>query len=1106
MHELSRTKSFTMKIFYAFLCLTMLALTPLTAQVRMVTVDPANQHITIKNFGAATDISSYRLCALFEYANINSMFVSIVSGDFALLTDEEVTIQWNASSGFNTTASDIGLYLPGGSFGDPSLMVDFVQYGAGGQGRENIAVSAQLWVQGTFLTGSGPWQYNGTGSENGVNFWGTATVVIPGCTAIGACNFNLNATEDDGTCLFIGFPCDDGNPETVDFINGDCVCAGALAGCTASEACNFNPEAVEENFTCIFPNDPCDDGDDLTVNDAIGTDCTCAGELLGCTETIACNYNVNAIIDDGSCLFVGDACDDNDVFTQNDMYSAECICMGEMVPEILGCTATEACNYDATATIDDGSCELPGFPCDDNNPATENDLLGADCICAGILLGCTEPAACNYNSEASLDDGSCLFPGDACDDGIEATISDTYGSDCACSGIVPEILGCTATEACNYNASATIDDGSCELPGFPCDDNDASTSDDVYGSDCVCAGLLNGCTQPDACNYNIDAIIDDASCTFPNDPCDDGDITTVNDTYTVDCLCVGEDTGLIAGCMDMNACNYSMEATIDDGTCLYVGTACEDNDPTTFNDIIQSDCSCSGEPQIFIEGCTAIEACNYNPEATIEDGSCDLPGYPCDDLNDQTVNDAYTNDCVCEGVLLGCTDAAACNYNANAILDDNSCEFPGSTCDDGDIFTINEVLNADCVCIGDTITGIAGCTATEACNYNPEATIEDGSCELPGYDCDDNDANTVNDFLTADCQCVGTLTGCTNSDACNYNAEALIDNGECFFISDPCDDSNPTTDNDAITADCVCAGEDNGEILGCTEMTACNYNALATIEDGTCILIGSTCDDGDINTLNDVIGDDCACAGDVFVEVLGCTAIEACNYNPDANTEDGSCLLPGFPCDDNDPNTVSDSYGIDCICAGLILGCTDPAACNFNVLAQFEDFSCAFPGDPCNDGNPETLNDILTSDCGCIGTFIEMLGCTNMDACNYDMSANTDDGSCYFVGDPCDDGNANTTNDAYNANCECEGVTSVDEISAFYNVYPNPTIGMITIAQREGAAIQLIEMMDITGKRVATFNPNASTTTIDLGTFAQGLYTLNIHSNNAVKSVRVQKN
>jgi hypothetical protein len=129
-----------------------------------------------------------------------------------------------------------------------------------------------------------------------------------------------------------------------------------------------------------------------------------------------------------------------------------------------------------------------------------------------------------------------------------------------------------------------------------------------------------------------------------------------------------------------------------------------------------------------------------------------------------------------------------------------------------------------------------------------------------------------------------------------------------------------------------------------------------------------------------------------------------------------------------------------------------------------------------------------------------------MDACNYDMSANTDDGSCFFVGDACDDENANTSNDVYNANCQCEGVVSVEEMSVYYSVYPNPTNGIITIAQQEGAAIQLIEVIDITGKRVAAFNPNSSTATIEMNSMAAGLYTLNIRSNNEVKSVRVQKN
>jgi hypothetical protein len=52
--------------------------------------------------------------------------------------------------------------------------------------------------------------------------------------------------------------------------------------------------------------------------------------------------------------------------------------------------------------------------------------------------GCTDTAACNYDSVATSDDGSCEY--DSC-------------------------LGCTDISAANYEPSATIDDGSCEYDG-----------------------------------------------------------------------------------------------------------------------------------------------------------------------------------------------------------------------------------------------------------------------------------------------------------------------------------------------------------------------------------------------------------------------------------------------------------------------------------------------------------------------------------------------------------------------------------------------------------------------------------------------------------------
>jgi hypothetical protein len=51
---------------------------------------------------------------------------------------------------------------------------------------------------------------------------------------------------------------------------------------------------------------------------------------------------------------------------------------------------------------------------------------------------------------------------------------------------------------------------------------------------------------------------------------------------------------------------------------------------------------------------------------------------------------------------------------------------------------------------------LAGCADINACNYNPDAIMNDGTCVYPWYSCDDNNANTFNDMYDGNCQCVGT--------------------------------------------------------------------------------------------------------------------------------------------------------------------------------------------------------------------------------------------------------------------------------------------------------------------------------------------------------------
>lgn len=50
--------------------------------------------------------------------------------------------------------------------------------------------------------------------------------------------------------------------------------------------------------------------------------------------------------------------------------------------------------------------------------------------------------------------------------------------------------------------------------------------------------------------------------------------------------------------------------------------------------------------------------------------------------------------------------------------------------------------------------------------------------------------------------------------------------------------------------------------------------------------------------------------------------------------------------------------------------------------------------------------------------------CNDMTACNFDASA-SGSSECLFSGDPCDDGNPSSINDAYDSKCDCLGVLSL---------------------------------------------------------------------------------
>jgi uncharacterized delta-60 repeat protein len=351
-------------------------------------------------------------------------------------------------------------------------------------------------------------------------------------------------------------------------------------------------------------------------------------------------------------------------------------------------------------------------------------------------------------------------------------------------------------------------------------------------------------------------------------------------------------------------------------------------------------------------------------------------------------------------------------------------------------------------------------------------------------------AQTNTQFAFARYGYASAVPGCMNPLACNYNPLATVDDGSCIMPGSSCNDNNPNTFNDSIGPNCNCVG-----ILivpGCTDPLACNYNPLANQNNGTCIYPGAACDDGNPNTTNDSIGPNCNCVGNLIVP--GCMNPAACNYNPLATIDDGSCFFPGSLCDDNNPNTINDSINPDCNCIGelIVLGCTDPLSCNFDPLANQNDGSCTYPDAPCDDNNPDTMNDTYNSSCDCVGIQI-VPGCMDPTACNFNPLANVDDTSCVFPGDACDDGDSTTINDVYSATCECSGETNgLDEFTNIASVYPNPTSDKVTIEFTGSIQGAVLHLCDVQGRILVEKIVLSNTETISVGQFETGTYFLSI--------------
>ena len=351
-----------------------------------------------------------------------------------------------------------------------------------------------------------------------------------------------------------------------------------------------------------------------------------------------------------------------------------------------------ACNFDPEATLNAaGSCTFPLNQFLDCNGDCNNDADG-DGICDEFEIpGCMDEAAINFNPYATQDDGTCMV----------------------LTG------GCVIPFACNYDPNADFYDGTCDF-------------------DCLYLTTEMGCNHEMACNFGAT----DEPCLFFN---------------------AEGQTCIPGGCLIESACNYDSGAMYSDGSCDFdscVISGCTLEQACNFNPAGQHQrrvlrlcilhCRGPGLHQpagvqlprrgerrrrhvefvsCLTSGCTLPNACNYDANAAIHDGSCTFPAEGMD-CNGACVHDADA-DGVCDMFEVLVARTGAVNFDANATENDGTCAY-----------------------------GNGGCTDALACNFDHLATENDGSCE---YGC----------------------LGCMSIHACNFNSEATLhDPQECEFLLD----------------------------------------------------------------------------------------------------------------------------------------------------------------------------------------------------------------------------------------------------------------------------------------------------------------------------------
>ncbi|MGB1075662.1 MAG: hypothetical protein ACPGYK_05680, partial [Flavobacteriales bacterium] len=607
-----------------------------------------------------------------------------------------------SSNGLPDATNNRVLFMQITSSGVPSGLIN-AQIFINGVGTNDVRLSIAF---------DGPGTYYEDGSGGGGDD-------VPGCTNAEACNFNADATQDNGSCVLADGECEecDGNGGvSVSDADEDGICDGdEVSGCQDEMACNFNAEATDSDDSCVFADgdcEVCDGNGGVSVQDEDEDGICDEDEVTGCQDEGACNYDASAT-DAGTCLYADGPCESCDGSGGVETADADDdgVCDGD---EVSGCQDEAACNYDATATDDDSSCVFADGNCEvcDGNGGVSVQDADGDGTCDGDEVeGCTDSAACNYSAAATEDDGSCDY--------------------CSCAG---EGGGGSPASGYSMTVETHAVDGVAGMTTYRFYMDMVNTTDflsSVYGNDVDPfifstngAGFYNdaAATGGSAGGVNPQFLLPPFNGFFPGLPYDSW--YTVGIEFTPGegesaVSAVESDDQPWIGAFDATSAISGQDFEMSDitGGAYYILNGSSNGLPdATNNRVLFMQVTTAGTPsgqanlQVFEEGVGANDlrltfafdgTGTYLPEGEGSGGGDNACG-----CTDETATNfdpsADYDDGSCEYGIDGCTSADACNYNADATNDDDSCVFADGACEvcDGNGGVANQDADSDGVCDG----------------------------------------------------------------------------------------------------------------------------------------------------------------------------------------------------------------------------------------------------------------------------------------------------------------------------------------------------------------------------------------------------------------------